>query len=80
MAAFAIDKKRAYYIFGANSPVARESQTGTMVLWDGFEILRRLGVKYVDLEGVNSPKRGYFKLSFGGELCPYYIISLDKAE
>ena len=80
MAAFAKDSKRSYYIFGANTSIARESQTGTMVLWDGFELLRHSGIKCVDLEGVNSPKRGYFKLSFGGELKPYYIIGIDGPE
>jgi len=31
-------------------------------------------IKVIDWEGVNSPQRGFFKLSFGGELLPYFWI------
>ena len=47
-----------------------------MVLWDGFELLRLSGVSEIDLEGMNSPSRGYFKLSFGGDIIPYYHLKL----
>jgi hypothetical protein len=36
------------------------------------------GIAEVDLEGVNSPRRGWFKLSFGGALLPYYELHLDR--
>jgi lipid II:glycine glycyltransferase (peptidoglycan interpeptide bridge formation enzyme) len=79
MAAFALDRKRAYFAFGANHPDARDSYTGTMVLWHAFDRLKSSGVSEIDLEGVNSPTRGYFKMSFGGKLLPYYIVSLPAA-
>lgn len=72
MAFFSIDNKRAYFLFGANDPKMRNKHTGTMVLWDAFKFLSQTGVKEVDLEGINSPHRGWFKLSFGGDLRPYY--------
>ena len=72
MACFAIDHQRAYYLFGANEPTLRDYHTGTSVLWDAFYILNGDGTNQVDLEGVNSPARGWFKLSFGGVLLPYY--------
>jgi hypothetical protein len=75
-AVYALDSKRAYYLFGANDPALRDSPSGTAVLWDAFYPLAGDGVAQVDLEGVNSPKRGWFKLSFGGELLPYYQASL----
>ena len=75
MAFFAWDNKRAYYILGANDPEKRKGHSGTSVLWDAFYDLSDMGIKEVDLEGVNSPQRGWFKLSFGGELKPYYEIS-----
>ena len=37
------------------------------------------GIKHIDLEGVNSPKRGWFKLSFGGTLENYYSIEYEKS-
>ena len=33
-----------------------------------------------DFEGVNSPNRGWFKLSFGGKLENYYQIKYDKSK
>lgn len=79
MALFAWDNKRAYYIFGANDPLKRNGHSGTNVLWEAFYDLSNMkGIKEVDLEGVNSPQRGWFKLSFGGEIIPYYEISLGE--
>ncbi len=69
---FARDSKRAYYLFGANHPDFRTSYSGTLGLFQSFNMLADAGCKEVDLEGINSPKRGYFKLSFGGTLTPYY--------
>ena len=77
MAFFAWDNKRAYYIFGANDPEKRNSHTGTHVLWEIFYDLNEMGIQEVDLEGVNSPKRGWFKLSFGGKIVPYYRLDLQ---
>ena len=80
MAFYGIDNKRAYYIFGANNPELRDSHVGSAVVWDSFYELSKSGIKEVDLEGVNSPKRGWFKLSFGGDLIPYYQLSFNGQE
>jgi hypothetical protein len=32
------------------------------------------GINEVDMEGVNSPQRGWFKLSKGGNCVPYYEV------
>lgn len=77
IAVFGIDSRRAYYLFGANDADQRNQHTGTMVVWDALTDLATLGVKEVDLEGVNSPQRGHFKLSFGGTLTPYYHLALE---
>lgn len=76
MVFFVTDNKRGYYLFGANDPEMRDSHTGTAVLWDAFHALSKEGVREIDMEGVNSPRRGWFKLSFGGDLRPYYRIFL----
>ena len=75
-ALFGWDDKRAYYIYGANAPDLRDDHTGTMVLWEAFMDLRREGIAEIDMEGINSPLRGHFKLSFGGEVTPYYHLAL----
>ncbi|MDP2904584.1 MAG: GNAT family N-acetyltransferase [Methylovulum sp.] len=76
VAVYAFDTFRAYYLFGANDPALRNTHTGTAILWDSFVTLAAKGVAEVDLEGVNSPHRGWFKLSFGGNLRPYYQVAL----
>jgi lipid II:glycine glycyltransferase (peptidoglycan interpeptide bridge formation enzyme) len=73
-AVYAFDHHRAYYLFGASDPDLRDSPTGTAVLWDAFGKLAATGIAQIDLEGVNSPRRGWFKMSFGGELVPYYEV------
>jgi hypothetical protein len=79
MAFFGFDNKRAYYIFGANDPDLRDAHTGTAVMWDAFRVLSLAGIKEIDLEGVNSPYRGWFKLSFGGNIIPYYQMTFKNA-
>lgn len=74
-AVYLLDNKRAYYLFGASDPEMRSQHTGTAVLWDTFLMLASKGYKEVDLEGINSPRRGWFKLSFGGNLLPYYQVN-----
>ncbi|MEI7707017.1 MAG: GNAT family N-acetyltransferase [Chlorobium sp.] len=74
IAVYAYDQLRAYYLFGASDPALRDTPAGTAVLWDAFFHLAAMGLPVIDLEGVNSPKRGWFKLSFGGDLRPYYQI------
>jgi len=73
---FGVDSKRAYYLFGANHPELQSRYSGTIVLWDAFIDLAKKDISEVDLEGVNSPRRGWFKLSFGGNLQSYHEVSL----
>jgi len=69
------DAKRAYYLFGAGHADISEPWQGTLAHWEAFkDLAQRRGIKGVDLEGVNSPKRGWFKLGFGGDLRPYYKV------
>jgi len=75
IAVYAYDQHRAYYLFGASEPALRDTPTGTSVLWDAFFHLAAMNLPLIDLEGVNSPKRGWFKLSFGGDLRPYFQVS-----
>ena len=78
IAFFGIDHNRAYFLFGANNPDLRNEHTGTAVLWDSFKLLCSDGISEVDLEGINSPARGWFKLSFGGTLVPYFKLNWNR--
>ncbi|MDD5069568.1 MAG: hypothetical protein PHV17_02470 [Candidatus Omnitrophica bacterium] len=74
---FGFDSKRAYSIFGAPNPKASQAYKGAICFWDAFKILSRdYSIDYLDLEGVNSPQRGWFKLGFGGTILPYFQVSL----
>jgi len=75
MSFFGWDTKRAYYIFGASDPKKRNGHSGTAVIWDALYDLNTMGINEVDLEGINSPYRGWFKLSFGGDMIPYYELN-----
>ena len=83
MAVMGLDDRREHngpftscYLFGANDPALRDSHCGSAVLWDAFTALSRDGVQSVDMEGVNSPRRGWFKLSFGARMERYFEVSL----
>ncbi len=72
---FGIDNKRAYYLYGAGDPSSKDRFRGSITFWDTFRLLaHKYGVNQVDLEGINSPKRGWFKMSFGGTINPYYQV------
>lgn len=74
-AVYLIYKSKAYYLFGANHPDMRASHTGTAVIWQALPALQKKGCTVLDLEGVNSPLRGWFKLSFGGTIVPYFRLA-----
>ncbi len=76
IAVFGVDNKRAYWLWGLSDPEKRDTPCGTEVVWEGMIRLANDGVGMIDLEGVNSPKRGWFKLSFGGTLEPYWQVRL----
>lgn len=72
------DNKRAYYLFAAGHPDISASWQGTIAHWEVFKYLaQQQGITEIDLEGVNSPQRGWFKLGFGGDLRPYYHVRKD---
>jgi hypothetical protein len=71
------DAKRAYYLFGAGHPEISEPWQGTVVHWEAFrDLAQNRNIHEVDLEGVNSPQRGWFKLGLGGDLRPYYHVHI----
>ena len=62
------------YMYGAGNKDLQQSYDGTYLIWSALKDLKSLGKTSVNFEGVNSPNRGNFKLSFGGNLKPYYKI------
>lgn len=73
---FLLDRFGAYYLVGASDPELRAKETGTRNLVDSMVLLRdRFSCRTLDFVGVNSPGRGWFKLSFGGSVTPYFSVS-----
>lgn len=71
---FGVHQSKAYYLFGASDPASRGNVAGTAAIWYAIKVLYDKGINVIDFEGVNSPNRGYFKLSFGTTLVPYFQI------
>jgi hypothetical protein len=54
---------------------------GTLAHWHAFgHLAREHGITEVDLEGVNSPQRGWFKLGFGGSLQTYHTLHWSRPQ
>ena len=71
------DKNSAYYQFGATDSDFRNTGASTKLLFEAvLYAFEKLKVNKFDFVGVNSPNRGDFKLSFNGELRPYFELNL----
>lgn len=70
-----VHKNRAYYLYGVTEKSSRERYSGSYLLWQALIDQSKNGVQSIDLEGINSPQRGWFKISFGGDINSYYSVS-----
>lgn len=68
----------ACYLYGAGDVNNQDRLSGTFCLWKSIENCLKKKIQYIDLEGVNSPKRGSFKITFGRFLKTYYNLKLDN--
>jgi len=62
------------YMYGAGDPSIQESYDSTYLIWKVICKMKNEGKSSLNFEGVNSPNRGNYKLSFGGDLQSYYKI------
>ena len=75
------EKDKAYYYLGAGNPKINKSWQSVFGHCEIFKYLnKKYDINQVDLEGVNSPLRGWFKLSLGGNLTQYYKVKIDFYE
>jgi hypothetical protein len=77
MTLFVHDGRCAWYLFGANDPAWRKSGASTVLMIDNIRHYAEKGVPCVDFVGINSPQRGDYKLSFNGQLTPYFQVHLE---
>lgn len=72
---FVYDDRAAYYLFGANDPMYRNTSAGAFLLMQMIKDAFDQCLEEVDFVGVNSPNRGDFKISFNADLKPYFVTS-----
>ena len=74
---FGIFKNVGTYIFGSGDAEVMERYDATYCIWEAIKDLNHnYGVSLIDMEGINSPQRGSYKLDFGGSITPYYKVSI----
>jgi len=71
---FLFKNNKGYYLFGAGNRELMSRFAGTFCIWESMRQLSRIGISEINFEGVNSPNRGDFKLSFGGNLEQYFEL------
>ncbi|OUU53292.1 MAG: hypothetical protein CBC25_01005 [Pelagibacteraceae bacterium TMED65] len=74
---YILEKDKAFYYLGAGNPKISKSWQSVFGHCEIFKYLnKKYDINQVDLEGVNSPFRGWFKLSLGGNLTQYYKVKI----
>ena len=72
---FALDEKRVYHLFGATNPKFRYTNVASQGFYQSICYLNQeLKYQELDVFGINSPKRGFHKLSWRAKIVPYYQI------
>ena len=72
---FGLIKDNALYLHGGRLGDEKNDYSLTFTLLESLIDLKNKDIKTVDLEGVNSPKRAFNKLGYGGKLKPYFQIA-----
>jgi lipid II:glycine glycyltransferase (peptidoglycan interpeptide bridge formation enzyme) len=73
---FLYDNNNCYYMVGGSNPNKRSTGASSINIYDHIINFINNKKKNVDFVGANSPQRGYFKTSFGGELKIYFEIKI----
>lgn len=75
---FLYDDKTAYYYFGATNPDWRQCGISTRLFLDNLRRAWERGITKIDMVGLNSPSRGFFKASFNAEPVPYFDVDWTR--
>lgn len=75
---FLHDEKTSYYSVGGSIPEKRGNGSASLNIYDQILNSKKLKKKNIDFVGINSPKRGYFKTSFGGETKVYFELKINN--
>jgi len=71
------DNKRSYALFASGNPESDLRYPGTFAYWNAAKYLSiSKQIDILDLEGLNSPRRSWFKIGLGGSINNYFEVSL----
>ena len=68
------DETTSCYLYGAGEVGVKNRYAGSLALWSAIEVSLKKNLLFVDLEGINSPYRGEYKLNFGGNIESYFKV------
>lgn len=71
---FLNDENSSCYLYGSGDVEIKNRYAGSLALWKAIEQSVDKQLNFIDLEGINSPHRGEYKLNFGGNIQSYYNI------
>lgn len=69
---FGVILDTAKYLHGGRLIDSNKDYSLTFNMLSSIIKLKKDNVNFLDLEGINSPTRGFWKLGFGGDIKPYY--------
>lgn len=75
---FGVVNDTAKYLHGGRLIDDSKDNSLTFNMLSSIINLKQDGINLLDLEGVNSPNRGFWKIGFGGDIRPYYKIEFEK--
>ena len=65
-------------IINGEYPETRKNGSVSLNIYDQILNSKKLKKKNIDFVGINSPNRGYFKTSFGGETKVYFELRINN--
>ena len=72
---FLFDKVSSFALFGGTDPTSRDTGSFTFLLLEGFRYFYNLGLRRIDMIGMNSPDRSDFKTSLNAVATPYFHVT-----
>lgn len=71
---FLNDEDTSCYLYGSGNVETKNRYAGSLALWKAIEQSIDRKLSFIDLEGINSPQRGEYKINFGGNISSYYNV------
>jgi len=77
---FLIDGDQAFYWLGGARPDYLSSGANQLVFWQVLDHLHQERVRRVDFVGADHPSIARYKSTFGGDLCPHFVVAKTSSK